>query len=492
MSFAEQITTVPARRPGVLAGGLDPNALEAAYASDHWDSAVLGVPALRGRGTVNFVGICQPWLKEAVKSWCRWRLGTGGAFGTVSASVLALGRFSAYLAARDPAGGPEAVTPELLEGYVSWLGATGLAPSSRAVALVCLRGLLVSNRRHHWLPDLASEAMVYQDDLPRRSRPVPRFVSDFVMAQLENEANLARLEVMARNWLVVVMETGLRAGDATVLPFDPLVDDSVGWPCLRYITSKTRLEQLVPLSARAAAAIRSQQAEVARTWPGGSPWLFPAPSHNDDGAKPVSYQFVRERLNRWEAEIDLHDEHGRLVRVTAHQFRHTLGTRLINAGVPQFIVQRVLGHASPEMVSVYAQLHDSTVRDAFERYQKTRVNIEGELLSYDPKASTAQAEWVKFNLGRVMASLPNGYCGRPPQQNCPHPNACLTCPDFQTTVEFLGIHRRQAESNSTLLAAAEARGHQRLADNHRRVQASLDRIIAALEAVEVEPADDEG
>ena len=112
--------------------------------------------------------------------------------------------------------------------------------------------------------------------------------------------------------------------------------------------------------------------------------------------------------------------------MTAHQLRHTYGTRLINAGVPQFIVQRVLGHASPEMVSVYAQLHDSTVRDAFERYQKTRVNIEGELLSYDPKAQTAQADWVKFKLGRVMASLPNGYCGRPPQQNCPHPNTCGT------------------------------------------------------------------
>ena len=76
------------------------------------------------------------------------------------------------------------------------------------------------------------------------------------MSQLENGANLARLEVMTRNWLVVVMETGLRAGDATVLPVDPLVDDSVGWPCLRYVTSKTRLEQLVPLSAPATAAIR--------------------------------------------------------------------------------------------------------------------------------------------------------------------------------------------------------------------------------------------
>ncbi|MBK5222747.1 MAG: tyrosine-type recombinase/integrase [Acidimicrobiia bacterium] len=35
------------------------------------------------------------------------------------------------------------------------------------------------------------------------------------------------------------------------------------------------------------------------------------------------------------------------VRVTAHQFRHTLGTRLINQGVPQHVIQRLLGHASP-------------------------------------------------------------------------------------------------------------------------------------------------
>jgi Phage integrase, N-terminal SAM-like domain len=79
------------------------------------------------------------------------------------------------------------------------------------------------------------------------------------------------------------------------------------------------------------------------------------------------------------------------------------------------------------------------------------------------------------------ASLPNGYCGRPPQQDCPHPNACLTCPDFQTTVEFLDIHRAQAGRNRVLIAQAEADGRQRLAANHRRVQESLDRIIGAFE-----------
>ena len=92
---------------------------------------------------------------------------------------------------------------------------------------------------------------------------------------------------------------------------------------------------------------------------------------------------------------------------------------------------------------------------------------------------------------RVRDSLPNGYCGRPAQQDCPHPNACLTCPDFQTTPVFLQIHRRQAATNRRLIAHADANGQHRLAENLRQVQASLDHIIPALEALKSDgPGDD--
>ena len=77
-------------------------------------------------------------------------------------------------------------------------------------------------------------------------------------------------------------------------------------------------------------------------------------------------------------------------------------------------------------------------------------------------------------MARIRDSLPNGYCGRLPQQDCPHPNACLTCPDFQTTPEFLDIHRQQAKTNRKLIARAEANGQFRLVDNLRQVQASLE------------------
>ncbi len=71
--------------------------------------------------------------------------------------------------------------------------------------------------------------------------------------------------------------------------------------------------------------------------------------------------------------------------VTAHQFRHTLGTRLINAGVPQHVVQKMLGHASPQMTARYATIHDATVRAAFDGYQQRRVDVHGRLLAVRPR-----------------------------------------------------------------------------------------------------------
>ena len=138
---------------------------------------------------------------------------------------------------------------------------------------------------------------------------------------------------------MVLIETGLRGGDACNLPFNPVLTDSSGWPCLRFEAAKVRAEQLIPLSAKAAAAIAAQQDHVRERWPAGSPWLFPGMAGNDDGSKPYSHSAFIQQLRRWQRVIGLRDEAGQPVTVTGHQFRHTLGTRLINSGVPQHVVQ---------------------------------------------------------------------------------------------------------------------------------------------------------
>jgi integrase len=461
-------------------------ALDGEWASDYWDAGRLGVPARRGRATARFDQISQAWLRDPVKRWSRFRLATGCAFATINAGALALTRFSWFLAACHPQiQEPAAITRPVLEDYLSWLVTERYSAPTRALSLSMIRVFFEACHRHGWLPGLAASATIYVEELPFHHDEIARFIPEYVMAQLESEEALAKIpHATTRHLVVLIMETGLRGGDACNLPFNPVLTDSSGWPCLRFEATKVRAEQLIPLSAKAAAAIGAQQDYVRQHWPAGSPWLFPGMTGNDDGSKPYSHSTFTQQLRRWQRVINLHDQAGVPVRVTGHQFRHTLGTRLINSGVPQHVVQKLLGHASPHMTGHYAKVHDATIREAFDRYQSQRVNITGQRIGYDPDAPTASAEWVKHNLNRVRDSLPNGYCGRPAQQDCPHPNACLTCPDFQTTPVFLQIHRRQAETNRRLITQADANGQQRLSENLRRVQANLERIIPALETLE--------
>lgn len=341
-------------------GGVD-----AEYARDVWDARRLGVGVTVGHHRVSFERIGQPWLRQAVKAWARSRLVGGMSFGAIRRDVTALSWFAIWLAsARPGATDPSVITRATLESYLAHLSAHGPTPNTRLGYLTSLRGFLQTTRRRGWLT-LPSDAVVYHDDLPRRPAGLPRFIPEEMMIQLESETALAALtDSSTRHLVIVIMETGLRAGDACRLRHDCLLSDSVGWPCLRFTNAKVATEQLIPLSAKAADAIRAQQAEVTRGWP-ASPWLFPAPRANPDGARPFTYNALRQRLNRWQADIDLRDGSGRSVRVSAHRFRHTLGTRMINQGVPQHIVQRLLGHASPQMTATYARLHDSTVREAF-------------------------------------------------------------------------------------------------------------------------------
>ncbi len=459
--------------------------LDGEWAGDRWDASRLGIPARRGRGRARFDGIVQPWLRDPVKRWSRFRLATGCTFTTINAGALALTRFSRFLATRHPQPrDASAITRPVLEDYLSWLLTQGYSASTRALSLSMIRVFFDACHRHGWLSGLAPNATIYVEELPFHHDEIARFIPEFVMTQLESDEAISKIpHTTARNLVVVIMETGLRGGDACNLPFNPILTDSSGWPCLRFEATKVRSQQLIPLSAKAAAAIGAQQDYVRQHWPTGSLWLFPGMTGNDDGHKPYSHRTFVQQLEAWQRIIGLHDQAGQPVRVTGHQFRHTLGTRLINSGVPQHVVQKLLGHASPHMTGHYAKVHDATIREAFDRYQAQRVNTTGEPISYDPGAPTASAEWVKHNLNRVRDSLPNGYCARPAQQDCPHPNACLTCPDFQTTPVFLPIHRRQAATNRRLIAQADANGQARLGDNLRRVQASLDAIIPALEAL---------
>jgi hypothetical protein len=156
--------------------------------------------------------------------------------------------------------------------------------------------------------------------------------------------------------------------------------------------------------------------------------------------------------------------------------------------VPQEVVRRILDHDSPQMTAHYARLHDTTVREHWERARK--VNASGEAVTLGPGGPLADATWAAQRLGRVTQALPIGYCGLPVVKTCPHANACLTCPMFITTAQFLPRHREHHNEVLQIISAAEARGQDRLAEMNRQVAGNLEKIITALERPPGEQAAD--
>lgn len=444
---------------------------DAEFPRDVWQLRRLGFP---GNQTFVFTGIGQPWLRELVKRWLRGRLASGVGLEAARRGLRSLTRFAGFLDHTGISGLAE-LDRGVLERYLADLRGELVGRQRHGDQIGQLGGFLRAIRQHGWDPSLPPTALIFSDDYPHRAERPPRALAEHVMAQLEHADNLARWPNPAyRLATLILMRAGLRVSDALRLPSDCLVADSAGAPYLRYFNHKMRREALVPIDEELRALIAGQQAHV-----GAAPVLFPRPTKNPDRTAPVSSSTYRLALYQWLTACDVRDAAGQPVHLTPHQWRHTLGTRLINRDVPQEVVRRILDHDSAQMTAHYARLHDTTVRRHWEAARK--VDIRGQRITLDPDGPLAEAAWAKQRLSRATQALPNGYCSLPVVKTCPHANACLTCPMFLTTAEFLPHHREQRAQVIQLVTAAQARGQTRLAEMNQQVAANLDRIITSLE-----------
>jgi integrase len=451
---------------------------EIEYPRDVWRLRNL---ALEGnRATIRFDQIPQPRIRELSKRWARWRIAGGVSIEHVATGVSAVDRFAQFLGGLDPAiEAPAGIDRNVLERYLADLRPLGA--THHHVRLISSLGIFFQDiRRHRWDPDLPADAVFFAEDYPRQAERLPRALAENVMAQVEDPANLDRWDdPVYRLITVILMRCGLRSKDATRLPYDCLVRDSDGAPYLRYTNHKMKREALVPIDEELEADIRDQQRRLREHWPEQPPVLFPRKLKNLHGTEPMSTGTYRQALYPWLVRCDVRDENGDPAHLTPHQWRHTLGTRLINRDVPQEVVRKILDHDSHEMTAHYARIHDSTVRRHWERARK--VNITGNQVSLDPDGPLAEAAWAKQRVSRATQALPNGYCALPVVKSCPHANACLTCPMFITTAEFLPQHRQQRSQILQIISAAQARGQQRVQEMNQHVLDSLDNVITALE-----------
>ena len=310
-------------------------------------------------------------------------------------------------------------------------------------------------------------------------------------------SNLALLPSEQHRTIILLLAfTGLRISSIVTLPRDALQIGSDGHPYLRYLNAKLRREAVIPIGPVLHEQLRRQEQFLTSTLGDGTRFLLPSPPAGRRGSSRgehhVTIRGVRHMLKRYVHMAEVRDSRGRLVVwLHPHRFRHHLGTSLVNEGVPLPVIQRVLDHGSIRMTARYAHLDDETVKREMLSFHE-RVNVRGERIALPTDGPLGEAAWMKERIARAKQALPNGYCGLPLVQSCPHPNACLSCDNFLTDSSFRQIHERQLADTQALRERAKQNENLRLVELLERDERSLRRILDGLEAIETSNAEQSG
>lgn len=441
---------------------------------DIWDVEDLGLTPdyLYSTYHLNFSKITPLWFKQAVKKFVRFQ-STKRSLATCRSYITKLIHFGLFLSVHHKKITPQKINRQIILEFMEYMITTKLGVTTRALTLLHIRTFHQIVVQEKWLPWTES-ALIYFGDLPRTAEKIPRFIPETVLFQLQQ--HLRHLPEAMQNLITVLLETGRRISEVCSLPFNCIELDGEKDSFLKVDDKKLKKSYLIPISDSCVNAIKKQQMFLSKKYSERQEYLFPSKAASRNPY--ITARNVHLVLNAFAENYSITNDDGKIWHFHAHQFRHTVGTRMINAGVSQVIVQRYLGHESPEMTARYAHIHNETLKAAFQTYQTKLVDIRGE--KYSVPSSHDDAKWLQHN---VMAqALPNGICGLPsPQQRCPHANACLSCTHFRTHKEFLPQHQKQLETTNKIIESAKKNGWQRQVDTNQAVKENLEKIITSLE-----------
>ena len=338
------------------------------------------------------------------------------------------------------------------------------AQATRRRRLGALRAFL-DEQRYDGLTGLPRSAVIHFAEMPRVAFRPPKGLDKQLFEQLIDPQKLALLgSEQHRTLILLLAHTGLRVSSLVLLRRDALQHGSDGHPYLRFDNVKLSREAVIPIGPALAEQLHRQEQHLRRTYPDGTDWLLPsppgrgAPGMGKGGRFHILPGSVNELLRSYVRRADIRDRDGHPATwIHAHAFRHHLGTSLVNSNVPLLVIQKLFDHASIEMTARYARLDDETLRREVDCWHE-RVNIRGERIALPIDGPLGEAAWMKERIARARQALPNGYCGLPLVQTCPHPNACLSCDSFLTDGSFRAGARAAARAHAR---AARRRARER-------------------------------
>ncbi|RWA68895.1 site-specific tyrosine recombinase XerD [Mesorhizobium sp.] len=237
-----------------------------------------------------------------------------------------------------------------IRAYLDDIAARGFAPTSQARKLSAIRRFF----KFLYAEGLRGDDPTGTLDSPRKGRPLPKTMTEAETGRLldraaEEAAGAApdgdRLAALRLHALVEVLyATGLRVSELVGLPVTVAQRDDRFF----MVRGKGDKERMVPLSAKARAAMRAWLSERAsRPALTDSPYLFPAASDSGHLSRQV---FARD-LKGLAARAGIAS-----AKISPHVLRHAFASHLLQNGADLRAVQQLLGHADISTTQIYTHV----------------------------------------------------------------------------------------------------------------------------------------
>ncbi len=328
--------------------------------------------------------------------------------------------------------------------------------------------------------DVPSHPLIKSGDLPKLPLCIPRYIPDHELDLLMPAIRTLECPYQ-RAALVIARWSGARREEIQRLSVDCLDSYPDGTPRLHIPAGKTKRERLVPLNQEAASAIRTLQAQHR----GGrglrdrqtgivTQYLFML------RGKILSANYLFETpLHAICKQAGLLNADGKAT-VTAHRFRHTVGTQLARRGARLRTIQKVLGHESAQMSVVYIGITDEDVRNDYQAVLGSDANIAGPGAELIRSGGLAESEirWIKEHYFQTELEL--GRCLRLPQEGPCECDLYLACAKFVTSPAYAPRLRRRRRIEQELVEDAAAQSWQREVERHQCTIRRLEQLLTDL------------
>jgi integrase len=271
--------------------------------------------------------------------------------------------------------------------------------------------------------DVPGYAPISSRDGPKNTQRIPRFIPDHELDLVMPVINEITCPFQ-RTALLIARWSGARRDEIRHLPLDCLDRYPDGTPRLRLPGRKTYKERMVPLHQDAGAALQNL-IDLRKDGP-------ERPFTDERTGEQVRYLFMDHGkllslFYLFDTPIQQACEAAGLIvpggrggkgrgTVTAHRFRHTVGTQLAERGAKLHTIMKVLGHSSVSVALVYAQISDQEVLRDYKSVLAPGAVIAGPA-ALDLKSGVLPDEavrWLKTNFFKTELEL--GHCLRLPTE----------------------------------------------------------------------------